>query len=199
MCYREGGTLLESEARVDDDDAKTVTNGSIEFGVLNIQDESLVVDVTVSSLIASIVEQGDDDFSADNYGSVVVKAKLHKDCTALPCSATTIDSIFGDGLTMAYVGTNKSTLQSGDDDEYNEGNGIVFESTNTGRFFFPGLANGSYLLENGSYLLEIEFDLTAAITNNNGVGMLQSVEIDEHVVTVFRTASDGGLCPGYVR
>ena len=161
----------------------------MRLGVVDTNGEGLLIDVFVASLITTNITQVGDDLYVDTSGDVIVAAKLYADCVGLPCTGITpIDSTTPGGLTMAFVGTyGGSIFGNGDDDNRVAGFGLKFESTSIGRFYFPTLASGSYLLE-------IEFALSSTIANNQCVNVLEEAEVDEHMVTIFRVDSNRGQC-----
>ena len=65
---------------------------------------------------------------------------------------------------------------------------LEFVSVNTGKFYIPDL-------DAGSYFLQVEFDLSITVEFDGGCSgcgeLSQTVEIDEHLGTVTRTADKG--------
>ena len=191
VCYGGYGTPLEVSAVLEAPYSSTdlpVTNeltASLDFGVFEVNDEeNLLVDVMVQSMIFyGYDDEVDDDWMSGALGDVEANVALY---TIYDSPVSKIESEFPGGLTMNHVGFKHLNVY-GDDDEILGGH--EFKSVNNGKFFFPGLTTGSYLLR-------VEFDLTAQHTPSPGADVddgvaFQNVTIGEHLISVTRSVNKG--------
>jgi len=159
----------------------TVESAFLDFGLVDVDDhENLLVDVMLQTFrIMTLGDDNDDDVNIDSYGEVVANVKLYPNGAGSP-----IFSVLPGGLIMSYDGTFNSVLQGGDDDSDNDGNGLEFKSVNNGKFFFPNLPKGVYLLQ-------VEFDLTAFVQGFDGGFLTHEASIGEHIIELTRSADEG--------
>jgi len=189
VCYGGYGTPLSVSAVLEtpfDSETLPVTDeltASLDFGVFEVDDEeNLLVNVMVQSMIVyGYDDDVDDDFYSGTLGDVAANVALY---TIYDTPVSKIESEFPGGLTMSHVGI--AGYQTADDDG-NSG-GHKFESVNNGKFFFPGLASGTYLLR-------VEFDLEATqipLEDDADDGTaFQNVTIGEHLISVTRSVNKG--------